>query len=287
VGYNTAVATSEWPAAVPAVSIEPARRTVSLELRPLWDYRQLLYFLTWRDLKVRYKQTALGATWALLQPLLTTIVFTIFFGHVAHVSSGGVPYLIFSFAGTLPWTYFANSVNAGAGSLVASASMITKVYFPRMALPISNVLGAFVDFLIAAALLVPLLAWYGIAPTARFLTLPLFLLLATTAALGASFFLSALNVRYRDVRYLLPLLMQLWLFATPVAYSASSLHEPWRTLYGLNPMVGVVEGFRWAILSSGPAPGTVTVASTLAAVAMLALGAAYFHLVEQSIADVI
>jgi lipopolysaccharide transport system permease protein len=281
------VATSEWPATVPVVSIEPARRSVSLELKPLWEYRQLLYFLTWRDLKVRYKQTALGATWALLQPLLTTIVFTIFFGRVAHVSSGGVPYLIFAFAGTLPWTYFANSVTTGAGSLVASASMITKVYFPRMALPISTLLGAGVDFVIAATLLVPLLAWYGIAPTPRFLALPLFFLLATTAALGTAFFLSALNVRYRDVRYLVPLLMQLWLFATPVAYSAASLREPWHTIYGLNPMVGVVEGFRWSILSTGPAPGTVTVASALAALAMLAGGAAYFHVVEQSIADLI
>ncbi|HXH98263.1 MAG TPA: ABC transporter permease [Gaiellaceae bacterium] len=281
------MASAEWPSTVPTVSIEPASRRLAVELRPLWEYRQLLYFLTWRDLKVRYKQTALGASWALLQPLLTTIVFTVFFGRVAHLSSGGVAYPIFAFAGTLPWTFFSNGMTAGAQSVVSSASMITKVYFPRIALPISAVLGAVVDFLCAAILLVPLLAWYGVEPTVRLLALPLFLLLAVGAALGVTFFLSGLNVRYRDVRYVIPFLSQLWLFATPVAYSAASLHRPWSVLFGLNPMVGVVDGFRWAILGLAPSPGLSTLVSAATATTALLGGAVYFRQVEQSMADVI
>lgn len=281
------MATAEWPTTAPTVSIEPPRGRLSVELRPLWEYRQLVYFLTWRDLKVRYKQTALGASWAILQPVLTTIVFTIFFGRVAHLSSEGVPYALFAFAGTLPWTYFSNAMTTGSNSVVASASMITKVYFPRIALPISAVAGAMVDFLCAAVLLIPLLAWYGVAPTVRILALPLFFLLATAAALGVATILSALNVRYRDVRYLIPFLSQLWLFATPVAYSALSLGEPWKVLYGLNPMVGVVDGFRWSLLDAGRTPGWSTLVSAITCTVLLVWGAVYFRHVEQSIADVI
>lgn len=279
--------TADWPTNASVVSIEPPRRRLAVEVRPLWEYRQLLYFLTWRDLKVRYKQTVLGASWALLQPLLTTIVFTIFFGHVAHLSSEGVPYAIFAFCGTLPWTYFSNTVTTGSNSVVASASIITKVYFPRLALPISSALGALVDFLCAAVLLVPMMAWYGVAPSARLLALPLFVMLAAAAGLAVAVILSALNVRYRDVKYVIPFLMQLWLFATPVAYSAATLAEPWRTVYALNPMVGVVEGFRWSILGVGPAPGLVTAVSALATAFLLAAGIVYFAAVEKSIADVI
>lgn len=281
------MASAEWPSTAPTVLIEPASRRLGIEVRPLWEYRQLLYFLTWRDLKVRYKQTALGASWAILQPVLTTVVFTIFFGRVAHLGSEGVPYALFSFAGTLPWTYFSNATTTGANSVVASASMITKVYFPRIALPISSVCGAIVDFVCAAILLVPLLAWYGVSPSVRILALPLFFLLGTVAALGTSISLAALNVRYRDIKYVIPFLTQIWLFATPVAYSATSLHQPWKAIYGLNPMVGVVDGFRWSILGIGAPPGASTLVSTLASLILLAWGAVYFRHVEQSIADVI
>jgi homopolymeric O-antigen transport system permease protein len=276
---------------IPTVTIAPPRGAIGFDVGPLWEYRQLLFFFTWRDLKVRYKQTVLGASWAILQPLLATIVFTIFFGRVAGLKSGGVPYLVFSFSGTLPWTYFSNAMTNGANSLVSAQTMIAKVYFPRIALPISAVLGSAFDLLCAAVILVPIMAWYGVSPSLRLLTLPLFFLLASTAVFGMSFFLSALNVRYRDVKYVLPFLTQLWMFATPVVYLAK-LHHPWVTLYGLNPMVGVVEGFRWAIVGAGPqgafpAPGLTTLVSVGSALAMLVAGAAYFRKVDQSMADVI
>lgn len=287
-GYKTrSMAAAEPTIEIPTVTIEPPRGRIGLDLGPLWEYRQLLFFLTWRDLKVRYKQTVLGASWALLQPLLATIVFTVFFGRVAHLKSDGVPYLIFSFAGTLPWTYFSNAMTTGSNSLVSAASMITKVYFPRIALPISSVLGCAFDFLCAAILIVPMMAYFDIAPTLRLFTLPLFFLLATATALGMSFLLAGLNVRYRDVKYVIPFLTQMWMFASPVVYSASGLSEPWKELYGLNPMVGVVNGFRWAILGKGPAPGVTTVASVAMAVILLVGGAVYLRRVDQSMADVI
>lgn len=281
------MAVAEPVVEVPTVTIEPPRGAIGFDLKPLWEYRQLLFFFTWRDLKVRYKQTVLGASWAILQPLLATIVFTIFFGRVAHLPSDGIPYLVFSFSGTLPWTYFSNAITAGSNSLVSAATMIAKVYFPRIALPISAVLGAAFDLLCASVMLIPIMAWYGIAPSLRLFTLPLFFLLASTAALGMSFLLSALNVRYRDVKYVLPFLTQLWMFATPVVYSSASLNQPWATLYGLNPMVGVVDGFRWAITGAGTSPGLVTLVSAGTAVVMLVGGTAYFRKVDQSMADVI
>jgi lipopolysaccharide transport system permease protein len=270
-----------------SVEIEPARRRIAIEVRPLWEFRSLLYFFTWRDLKVRYKQTLLGASWAVLQPLLTTAVFAVFLGHVAHVSSQGAPYLIYAFTGMLPWTYFSSGVTMGSASLVASASIITKVYFPRITMPIASVLGCAVDFLCAATVLVPMMAWYGIAPSLRLLTLPLFLLLATVCTLGVAIFFAALNVRYRDVKYVIPFLVQIWLFASPVVYSAISLHQPWRVLYALNPMVGVINGFRWSILGVAPAPGLTTVLSLVVGAAMLLVGAAYLRAVDQSMPDVI
>jgi lipopolysaccharide transport system permease protein len=281
------IALEQPPPDVPTTSIEPARRQLAIDLRPLWEYRQLLFFLTWRDLKVRYRQTVLGASWALLQPLLATVVFTVFFGRVAHLGSDGVPYLIFSFTGTLPWTYFANAITNGSSSLVMAASMVTKVYFPRVALPISAVLGCAVDFLCAAVLLIPMMVWFDFAPRSRLLTLPLFFLLATAAALGITFFLAALNVRYRDVKYVIPFLMQMWMFATPVVYSASHLGRPWRWLYDLNPMVGVVDGFRWAIIDAGPRPGLSTITSVAVTLLLLSGGVAYLQHVDQSLADVI
>lgn len=268
--------------------LAPPRRGVDLDLRALWQYRQLLYFFTWRDVKVRYKQTILGAAWAILQPLLTTLVFTVFFGHVAGLSSDGRPYVLFAFVALLPWTYFANGLSGAANSLVSGASMITKVYFPRLALPIAAVLGAVVDFLCASILLVPLLAYYGIAPTFRIFTLPLFFLLATCACIGTGFGLAALNVKYRDVRYIVPFLTQLWLFATPVVYSSSALGSSWRALYAINPMVGVVDGFRWSLLGVGGDHLVVSaLVSTAAATVLFALGLFYFRHAEDSFADVI
>jgi lipopolysaccharide transport system permease protein len=211
----------------------------------------------------------------------------VFFGRVAHLNSEGVPYLIFSFAATLPWTYFANATTQGSLSLVNAAAMITKVYFPRMALPISCVLGCAVDFLCAAVLLIPMMAWYGFAPTARLLALPLFFLLATGVAIGMSLLLSALNVSYRDVKYVVPFLLQMWMFATPVVYSAAGLAQPWKTLYALNPMVGVVEGFRWAIVGTSTSPGLTTLASVVTTLVLLAGGALYLRRVDRSMADVI
>jgi len=260
---------------------------VSLELDEVWAYRQLLFFLTWRDLKVRYKQTVLGAGWAILQPFLATIVFTVFFGRVANLSSEGVPYLIFAFAGTLPWTFVSNATTNGSLSLVNAAGMITKVYFPRMALPISAVLGSAVDFLCSAVLLIPIMAWYGFAPTPRLLALPLFFVLATAVAIGVGMILASLNVNYRDVKYVVPFFMQMWMFASPVVYSASGLSQPWSTLYAFNPMVGVIEGFRWSILGTGSGPGLTTLASVATTTVLLVVGAFYLRRVDESMADVI
>jgi lipopolysaccharide transport system permease protein len=269
------------------VEIEPSTGLRPVHIGELWAYRELLYFLAWRDVKVRYKQTLLGASWAILQPLLATVVFTVFFGHVAHLQSEGVPYMLFSFVALLAWTYVSSGFTNAAASLVSGASMVTKVYFPRLALPISAVLGGAVDFACASVLLVPLMAAYGVAPTWRLVALPAFVLLATFTALGVGFAFAALNVRFRDVRYIVPFLTQLWLFATPVVYSAASLDEPWKTLYGLNPMVGVVEGFRWSILSTGRSPDWSTTLSAASALVLLAVGLLYFRKTEDSFADVI
>jgi len=275
------------PADEREVWIEPAERSFAIDLAPLWQYRQLVYFLAWRDIKVRYKQTLLGIAWALLQPFLATIVFTIFFGRVAHLGSQGLPYALFAFVGMLPWTYFSNAVTNGSNTLVASASIVTKIYFPRSALPIASVVGAAVDFACAAVLLVPLFFWYGVRPSVNAFTLPLFFLLATVAALGLALIFAAMSIRYRDVRFIVPFLMQIWLFATPIAYSAVTLSSAWRVVYALNPMVGVVEGFRWALFDVAPAPGWETAVSCVSAVAALLCGAFYFRNVAQSLADVI
>jgi lipopolysaccharide transport system permease protein len=279
--------TSDPTPATPVFEITPPRRGVDLDLAALWEYRHLLYFLTWRDVKVRYKQTLLGASWAILQPLLATVVFTVFFGHVAHLGSEGAPYMLFAFVALLAWTYVSTGFNNAAASLVSGSQMITKIYFPRLALPISAVFGGAVDFACAAILLVPLMGAYGVAPTIRLLALPLFFVLGTCIAFGVGFLFAALNVRFRDVRYIVPFLTQLWLFATPVVYSAHSLHDPWRTLYGLNPMVGVVNGFRWSVLSAGAPPDRSTALSAVAALAALAIGLVYFRKTEDSFADVI
>ena len=269
------------------VVIEPARGWKALGLRELWEYRELLYFLTWRDVKVRYKQTALGALWAILQPLSTMVVFSLFFGRLARVPSEGVPYPLFSFAALVPWTFFANGLLQSANSVVANQNLITKIYFPRVAIPIATVLSGAIDFALAFVLLLGLMLWYGVAITAQALWIVPLALLALVTALGVGLWLAALNVKYRDVRYTAPFLAQLWLFATPIAYPSSLIPEPWRTIYGINPMVGVVEGFRWALLGTRTEPGAMIVVSSAAAVIVLIGGALYFRRMEQTFADVV
>ena len=273
--------------APPITIVEPSRGWISLKLRDVWEYRELLYFLTWRDIKVRYKQTALGAAWAVIQPFFTMVVFSIFFGRLAKIPSDGIPYPIFCYAALVPWTFFAQGLTQSSNSLVGSANLITKVYFPRLVIPISSVLSGIVDFVIAFALLIGMMFYYGIYPSAAIVFLPGLLLLALTTALGVGLWLSALNVKYRDVRYAVGFLTQFWLFATPIAYPSSLLSEPWRTIYGINPMVGVVEGFRWALLGTQTAPGPIVLVSTAVAVALLVGGAFYFRRMERTFADIV
>ena len=272
---------------LPHVHIEASRGWVALKLRELWEYRELLYFLTWRDVKVRYKQTALGAAWAIIQPFFTMVVFSLFFGQLARIPSDGIPYPIFSFAALVPWTFFANGLGQSANSLVGNANLIKKIYFPRLAVPIATILSGVIDFVLAFVVLIGMMLYYGILPTINTLWLPLFVLLALVTSLGVGLWLSALNVEFRDVRYVVPFLTQIWMFATPIAYPSSLLGEPWRTLYGLNPMVGVVEGFRWALLGTGEAPGPILAVSALAALLLLVSGAFYFRRMEKSFADVV
>jgi lipopolysaccharide transport system permease protein len=267
--------------------IEPSKGWVSLNLSELWDYRELLFFFVWRDIKVRYKQTIMGASWAIIQPFFTMVVFSLFFGRLASMPSDGLPYPIFSYAALVPWTFFANTLTQASNSLVTSANMIKKIYFPRLTLPIATVLAGLVDFMLAFGLLLGMMLFYGLMPTEKILWLPLFLLLALTTSLGASLWLSAMNVQFRDVRYTVPFLVQAWLFATPIAYPSSLLSEPWRTIYGLNPMAGVVEGFRWALLGSQTAPGPIVFVSSLVALGLLAGGAFYFRRMEKTFADVV
>jgi lipopolysaccharide transport system permease protein len=271
----------------PITVIKPARGFIPLKLRGIWDYRELLYFLTWRDIKVRYKQTVLGAAWAIIQPFCTMVVFSLFFGKLARIPSDGVPYPIFSFAALVPWTFFAYGLNQSSNSLVASANLIQKVYFPRLVIPISSVMSGVVDFLLAFLVLLGMMLFYGIHPTVNILWLPLLLMLVFVTALGVGLWLAALNVEYRDVRYMVPFIIQFWMFATPIAYPSSLLPEPWRTLYGLNPMVGVVEGFRWALLGTRTAPGPMIIVSSLAALGILIGGAFYFRRMEKTFADVV
>lgn len=269
------------------IIIKPSRRFVPLSLRDVWEYRELLVFLVWRDIKVRYKQTALGAGWAVIQPFMMMVVFSIFLGHLAKVPSDGVPYPLFVFAGLVPWTFFAQALGGASNSLVGNANLISKVYFPRLIMPFSTAASFLVDLVIALGLLGAIMAWYGRAPTVQILLLPVLVLLALVAALAVGIWLSALNVRYRDVRYAVPFLVQLWMFATPVAYAASLVPDRWRWVYAINPMTGVVEGFRWALIDTGSAPGLVLVVSAAATVALLVSGLFYFRRVERTFADVI
>jgi len=267
------------------VVLEPSRGWVSLKLDRLWQYRELLYFLSWRDVKVRYKQTLLGAGWAIIQPFFTMLVFSLFFGKLAKMPSDSVPYPIFVYTALVPWTFFANALTQSSNSLVENSNLLKKVYFPRLVMPISSVISGTVDFACAFVVLVAMMIFYGIVPTANMVWLPLLVVLALAMALGVGLWLSALNVLYRDVRYVIPFLTQFWLFATPIAYPSSLLSEPWRTLYGINPMVGVVEGFRWALLGTQTAPGPMLLVSGLAALIVLITGAFYFRRMEKTFAD--
>ena len=278
---------AQRPEPLPVLEIRPPQGWSSLGLRELWEYRELLYFLVWRDVKVRYKQTALGAAWAVIQPVFMMVAFSLFFGKLGGIPSDGLPYPVFTFCALLPWQLFAHSLSESSNSLVANERLITKVYFPRLIVPISAVLGGLVDFAIAFVILLALMAYYGITPTVMVVTLPLFLLFAVMTALGVGLWLSALNVQYRDVRYTIGFLTQFWLFATPVAYPSSIVPDRWRWLYGLNPMAGVVEGFRWALLGKAEGPGVMLAISALVVILICGGGLYYFRRMEQTFADVV
>lgn len=282
--HSTTASTYEEQA---VVRIEPASSWAPLKLGELWEFRELLYFLIWRDVKVRYKQTALGASWAIIQPFFTMIVFSLFFGRLAGIPSNGVPYPIFSYAALVPWTFFANGLMQSSNSLVGSANLIQKVYFPRLTIPAAAVLSGVADFAFAGGVLLVMMAYYGLSPTAHVVWLPLFVLLALVTAFGVGLWFSALNVRFRDVRYMVPFITQFWLFATPIAYPSSLLDEPWRTWYGLNPMASVVEGFRWALLGTSTKPGPMVAVSTATAILILIGGIFYFRQMESTFADIV
>ena len=271
----------------PVTVIEPPRPWVPLDLRELWEQRELVYFLAWRDIKVRYKQTALGASWAILQPVFAMVVFSIFFGQLGRIPSDGLPYPLWSFAGLVPWTFFAQGLSQAANSLVMSQNLLRKVYFPRLAIPIATVLSVALDFAIAFLVLVGLMMFYGVQPTGRAIWVLPLSLLAFVTALGAGIWFAALSVRYRDVRYVVPFLVQFWLFATPIAYPSSLLPAQWRVLYAVNPMSGVVEGFRWALLGTNTAPGLMVAVSAITAIVVLVAGAFYFRRVERTFADLV
>jgi len=281
------VAPTDREDSVPTVIIQPSRGWAALNLRAVWQYRELLYFLVWRDIKVRYKQTVLGAAWAIIQPFFTMVVFSLFFGRLAKVPSDGIPYPLFSFAALVPWGFFANGLNHASNSLVSGSNLLKKIYFPRLAMPIATVLSGVVDFLLAFVVLMGMMLYYGYVPTMNVLWLPFFLLLALTTSLGVSLWLAAMNVQFRDIRYIIPFLVQIWLFATPIAYPSSLLTEPWRTVYGINPMVGVVEGFRWALLGVNTAPGPIIIVSSLTSFLLMVTGAFYFRRMERTFADIV
>jgi len=279
--------TLEIPDNLPRTRRSPSKGWAWPKLRELWEYRELLFFFVWRDIKVRYRQTVMGAMWAIIQPIFTMVIFSLFFGRLAKVPSDGLPYPVFSYAALVPWTFFATALTQASNSLVLSANMVKKIYFPRLSLPIATVLAGVIDFVLAFTVLLVMMLFYGLVPTINVLWLPIFLLLALITSLGVGLWLSAMNVQFRDVHYTIPFLTQAWLFVTPIAYPSSLLPEPWRTLYGLNPMAGVVEGFRWALLGTDTAPGSMTLVSAVVALALFISGAFYFRRMEQGFADVL
>jgi lipopolysaccharide transport system permease protein len=271
----------------PVTVIKPPGRWGALDLREVWRYRELLYFLVWRDLKVRYKQTVFGGAWAILQPLLTMVVFTIVFGRFINVPSDGVPYPVFSYTALLPWTLFAGGVARAGNSLIQDPNLLSKVYFPRLALPLAAVSSLLLDFCVAFVILLGLMFYYEIAPGPKALAVPGFLLLAYVATVGIGLWLSALNVKYRDINYVTPLLVQFWLFLTPVAYPVSLVPDEWQGVYSLNPMVGVVEGFRWALLGTSSLSVGVILTSSAAALILVVGGLLHFRRTESEFADVV
>ena len=282
------IASQNSPVAdTPVIRIRPATDRLANGLKELWQYRELLYFLVWRDVKVRYKQTAIGAAWAIIQPLMTMIIFTMVFGKFANMPSDGLPYPIFSFVALLPWTYFSKALGQSVSSVVADANLITKVYFPRLLLPLAAVVGGLIDFAIAFIFLLGMMAWYGLAPHWGLLVLPFFVLLTMLTALSVSVWLSVINVRYRDVGQAIPFLVQIWLFASPVAYPASVVPENWRFLYNLNPLAGIIEGFRWALLGSQNPPVVSLLSTSAIVLALLYGGIVFFKRMEKTFADVV
>jgi lipopolysaccharide transport system permease protein len=272
---------------LPHTRIEPSKGWISLGLKDLWQYRELLFFLAWRDIKVRYKQTAIGAAWAVIQPLFTMLVFTVFFGRLAKVPSDGIPYPLFSYTALLPWQLFAYALTESSNSVVANERLITKVYFPRLVVPLASILSGLVDFVVAFTLVMGMMVWYGVRPTWAVLTLPFFVIFTMATALGVGLWLSALNVQYRDVRYTLTFIVQFWLIASPVAYSSTLVPARWRPFYGLNPMAGVIEGFRWALLGKAQAPGTMLWVSVVVVAVVLVGGLYYYRRMEKTFADVV
>jgi len=271
---------------LPVVVIRPSRGWIPINLRDLWIYRELMYFLTWREIKVRYKQTLLGAAWAIIQPFFMMVVFTLFFGKLAKVPSEGLPYPLFNYAALLPWTLFAEGITRSSTSLVQDAILVRKVYFPRLVMPLSGILSPLIDFAIAFTILIGMMFYYGYPPSIQILWLPLFIILVLITALGVGLWLSAINVKYRDVRYVIPFVIQLWLFASPVVYSSNLLPEKFQIVYGLNPMAGVIEGFRWALLGTEP-PGSLIAISVIIVIVISISGAFYFRRSEKTFADVI
>jgi lipopolysaccharide transport system permease protein len=274
-------------AAAPLYRIEPPRGWLEVRLREVWEYRELLYFFVWRDVTIRYKQTVIGVAWVVLQPLLTMGVFTLFFGHLAKLPSQGLPYPVFYFAALVPWAYFSTALLSATSIVVENQRVITKVYFPRLILPISAVLSGLVDFAIGFLILVGVTLGYGLRPGVAALYLPLLLLLAVATALGVGLWLSALNALYRDVRYVMPFLVQFWMLASPVAYPGNLVPQRWRWLYGLNPMTGVIEGFRWALTGQGQPPSTLLLASAGMVLVVLAGGLLFFQRMEGTVADLV
>lgn len=267
--------------------IGPSASLLQIDFRELWEYRELLYFLVWRDIKVRYKQTVIGAGWAIIQPFFTMIVFSLFFGKLAKIPSDGLPYPVFYYSALLPWMYFAQALSNTTNSMVENQRIITRIYFPRLILPLTAVTVGLVDFGVAFTILIGMMFLYGLVPPLGVLLLPPFLLLAIVTALGAGLWFAALNARYRDVRYVTPFLIQFWMFASPVAYPSSLVPEPWRWLYGLNPIAGVIEGFRWALTGYGQPPGPLLLASATAMLLLLIGGMVYFHRVEETVVDTV
>lgn len=279
--------TQREESSIPVILVRPSKGWASLNLGELWRYRELVYFFIWRDIKVRYKQTLLGAAWAIIQPFFVMVIFNIFFGKLAKIPSDGIPYPIFSYVALLPWQLFENGVRKAGNSLVSGRNLLTKVYFPRLAIPIATVIAGLVDFALALTILLGMMWFYDYSPTKWILFTPLLLILALVTALGTGLWLSALNVTYRDVGYIIPFILRVWFFLTPITYSASIVPEEYQTIYALNPMTGVIQGFRWAMLGAGEPPSALILASTVAAVFLMISGLFYFRRMERTFADVV